>query len=651
MPLAEATISFDIADLIGVDFDARRTKVWVKTNIPDETLVDTDGNKIRLGSGNVPVAADGTGSVTVWVPGAGANPASWQTSVHVEYADRNALRGRAVRVFGPYTITASANLADLIVEQEIPPTYLATVTGALSAFVTDAETAAITAGASATSASASASSAATSAAAASALVLSDLATSDGQMSALIENDASQVAVALNTTYATSPDLLGALPSPVYFSHRGGNLRFPEHSMEGYRASAASGFVVEADLSQLADGTLVCHHDDTIVRTLENKDGTATSGNVSALTRDQFLNLRIKPKVKGQARAVPVLWDDLLNELGGRAPIIFEVKPGVDTDAVWESVKSRGLRKSVMASSTLLTQCVEAVSEGFTAMLVTDVLGSGGQPTHADVRAAGVEWFSCSTAVSATQVPIAKAAGLKVIIYTPNTKASVEQQIGYGADGVFTDDAWFMAGVEYEQAADPFVLKEPWPHMVSTNPAYRDEWAFVGVKSMRRVPANAANYTNTFDMGWAGRRGPSVRIRWTAKYATGAAATTRYAGIAFGTWGSADTTYNHSATAGQSAYAFGAALNGEMNMWRTASSAAPSLLAGSLGSVAGPDIVPDVENTFEVVITPTDITFRNLTLGVSATATSTDTSYRPIGRLALIANCEVEFKDVWVETLP
>lgn len=122
MALATGTLTFDLADLLGVDFDARRTKVTLTTNVENDTLVDKAANKIRLGGGKVTLADDGTGSAVVWLPGADGNPTSWQTYVNVDYAD-TATRGRQTRTFGPFTITATADLADLIAEQEIPPTY------------------------------------------------------------------------------------------------------------------------------------------------------------------------------------------------------------------------------------------------------------------------------------------------------------------------------------------------------------------------------------------------------------------------------------------------------------------------------------------------------------------------------------------------
>lgn len=120
MPATAVTITFDLADLIGTPLDGRRTKMWLTTNIENDTIVDTDGDQIRLGSGSATVASDGTGSVSVWVPGATTNPASWQTTFHVDYPDRNARTGRTTVEFGPYTIAAAGDLADLIVEQTLP---------------------------------------------------------------------------------------------------------------------------------------------------------------------------------------------------------------------------------------------------------------------------------------------------------------------------------------------------------------------------------------------------------------------------------------------------------------------------------------------------------------------------------------------------
>lgn len=225
MALSTGTLSGDLADLLGNDFDSRRTKVWITTNVPGDTLVDKDGNKVRLGSGVIPFAADGTFSASVWLPGADGNPTSWQTYVNVSYPDPGS-RSRVLRAFGPFTITASSNLADLIAEQEVPPTYLSAVTAQLDTYVDAAEghaTAAQTARVGAEAARDEAQ----------ALVLSDLGTTDGQTRALIENPASQTSAAL--TASTDARIL-TTGRGIYLPRSSNRVAFLGDSIAGFNGS-------------------------------------------------------------------------------------------------------------------------------------------------------------------------------------------------------------------------------------------------------------------------------------------------------------------------------------------------------------------------------------------------------------------------------
>ena len=190
MALTEATVTFDLHQLLGDDFDTRRTRAYVKTNVESGTLMDTDTGETRLGDQRVTIASDGTGSFTTWAPGSAGNPTSWQTSLVVEYA-RLGRRDRAIRTFGPYTITTDADLTELEEEQAVPAEYLTTVTTALDGYVTDAE-------GFADAASASAGAAAASAAEAVAIVIAD---ADAAMAAAIEDDASDTYAALSASTA------------------------------------------------------------------------------------------------------------------------------------------------------------------------------------------------------------------------------------------------------------------------------------------------------------------------------------------------------------------------------------------------------------------------------------------------------------------
>jgi hypothetical protein len=108
------TIHFDASDYCGTDFDARRVKLWATNNAEDETIHDPDGH-VYIGSGNGTIAADGQASITVPVPEAGWNPITCQTTLHLDYPDRNsrARNGRETKTFGPFTVP-EGSIAGLI---------------------------------------------------------------------------------------------------------------------------------------------------------------------------------------------------------------------------------------------------------------------------------------------------------------------------------------------------------------------------------------------------------------------------------------------------------------------------------------------------------------------------------------------------------
>lgn len=141
MALSTATVTFDLADHLGVDFEVSRTRLWVTTNVPDDVVADGEAHQIRLGSGQIVLNSDGTGSFTTWVGEEGvSNPASWQTTLHVDYID-GGRRERKRKSFGPYTITADAYLDDLMDEQEIPPNYVTSFTADMETIRDEAEAA------------------------------------------------------------------------------------------------------------------------------------------------------------------------------------------------------------------------------------------------------------------------------------------------------------------------------------------------------------------------------------------------------------------------------------------------------------------------------------------------------------------------------
>lgn len=142
MAVTLVDLTFDLADLIGTDFDTRRTKVWIETNVDNDAIVDPDTGTIRLGDAKVTLNSDGTGTVAdLWATNStGTNPTGWQYRVWVDYA-RGSDKRRAKWTSGWFSLTATSDLADVVEEQFVPPTYLSTVTELLDGYVADAEAA------------------------------------------------------------------------------------------------------------------------------------------------------------------------------------------------------------------------------------------------------------------------------------------------------------------------------------------------------------------------------------------------------------------------------------------------------------------------------------------------------------------------------
>jgi hypothetical protein len=135
-------LTFDLADLIGTDFDTRRTKVYIETNVDNDAIVDPATGAIRLGDAKVTLNSDGTGSFAdLWATNStGTNPTGWQYRVFVDYA-RASDKRRVKWTSGWFSLTATTDLADVVEEQFVPPTYLSTVTELLDGYVADAEAA------------------------------------------------------------------------------------------------------------------------------------------------------------------------------------------------------------------------------------------------------------------------------------------------------------------------------------------------------------------------------------------------------------------------------------------------------------------------------------------------------------------------------
>ncbi|MCL8026304.1 BNR repeat-containing protein [Nocardioides bruguierae] len=124
-------------DVTTITGGARTDNVFVsvKSNVSSGALIDTAGNTLRLGTARVPLAADGTFTYDLWDTSDGdLNPTNFQYAVEVSYTDPTTMK-RKTWTSGWFSHTAAQNLADVIEEQYVDPTWVTQVTTELQTYV------------------------------------------------------------------------------------------------------------------------------------------------------------------------------------------------------------------------------------------------------------------------------------------------------------------------------------------------------------------------------------------------------------------------------------------------------------------------------------------------------------------------------------
>ena len=122
---------------------------------------------------------------------------------------------------------------------------------------------------------------------------------------------------------------------VDYAHRGlwntnepGSENRPENSLAGFRAAVEKGYGIELDVHRTADGHLVVHHDDSLKR---------LTGVDIIIAQSTLAELRACRLPNGEP--VPT-FDELLEVVGGRVPLVVEVKVEGNASALSQAVYER-----------------------------------------------------------------------------------------------------------------------------------------------------------------------------------------------------------------------------------------------------------------------------------------------------------------------
>ena len=457
--------------------------------------------------------------------------------------------------------------------------------------------------------------------------------------------------------ASGPDLITPFlaNAPLVFGHRGAHNLYPENSIEGLRAVGAAGFAPECDLRILSTGQVVLCHDATVDRTMTG------TGTISAMSLAQWRALSIIPQIQNGQMSPGAMWEDVLSDLGGRFLLTPEIKVAGTQDTLMAPVIARGLQRAVIFQSFDLPTAQAVANAGCCSMYLTGTTLTG--ITAAALKASGVEFIGFDSAVTAADVTTCKNAGLKVALYTVDTMADWTASITTkGADGVFTDDPWFVTGRYNVKSSDPFQLRDAWPHFVGYASTPGQILATdLGANYVQYAPPYGlrrygyatlgANATFAISMGWAGQsRGPRLKVRWTGTFLEASSAQTKWFGVFIGTQTSPDDVYHDSALVGQNGYHFLVRRSGILEIFRVAPSTAPANIATSTDptdlAAAG---VKSQQLRFEAEINATSVVLTNLTTGLSTSVANT--AFRGPSRIDFTNNgTDCEWQDIGVEDL-
>ncbi len=221
--------------------------------------------------------------------------------------------------------------------------------------------------------------------------------------------------------------------PLVIAHRGASAYRPENTFPAYElAIEMRADMIEIDLHTTRDDAVVVAHDAELERL--GGEGEIADVELSVLQRFDA----------GAGERVPTL-DAVLDRFGAAIPFNLELKRGVERSyrgmeaAAAAAVRARGLLEPTLFSSfydPVLARLRDAEAAARIALLV-----SRRYPADMIQRARALAAEAINPEdplVTRDLIGAAHDAGLAVYVFTVDDPARMEQLLGWGADGLFTN---------------------------------------------------------------------------------------------------------------------------------------------------------------------------------------------------------------------
>jgi glycerophosphoryl diester phosphodiesterase len=434
-----------------------------------------------------------------------------------------------------------------------------------------------------------------------------------------------------------------LSEPLYFAHAGNKFMWPEESYTAFAASVAAGEnFLDVDSQTLSTSEVVLMHDTTVNRT------TNSTGNVSSKTLTNWTDGSVVIDPTGGAwfgggypdTETPPVLSDVLATYAGSALFSIEVKDS-SVSALLTALSNGGIAGNQAVVSSFTSGHMATINaSAYKSMFLT----TAGAESAATVSGYGVNWVGVGTGTSSAQVSAYLGAGLKVAVWTLNTRKARDTWLGYGVNGIFSDDTKYLKATTALRTTDNFA-SQTWEHgMIASDELLTaasrgqlfspDYWGYSSNETTFRgclmgflcPVANPSNFVLDFKVTFDSANGGDG---------------TRWAGVFLGV----DDNPFTNASGAEYGYAFLLRKNGEVSIWKKA----PSGAAVSQGATSGSTIADGAEKTFRITVTATTVKIAQIDgSGNDVTEkTISDATYRG-GYLSLSRNgLAAKFRDVSV----
>ncbi|MDQ0694219.1 glycerophosphodiester phosphodiesterase [Streptomyces sp. W4I9-2] len=419
---------------------------------------------------------------------------------------------------------------------------------------------------------------------------------------------------------------GATPSsPRFFAHRGGGMVRPEHTLAGYRASAAQGFPLEVSVNVDASGELWCIHDTTMDRT------TNRTGNVNTFTTEEISQQTLtvsKPMLGAGWTEQPLVpLRQVLDEFLGKVVIFLEAKGNdavVPTQTLLSTYYPHAPR-SVVWKAHIGTASLPWAKDPTRNYRTWVYLDDGTADAAITAKDQYIDYLGVSTTMADARVAQIVARGKPVFSWPVYRRSQVARLTGLGVVGIMASDPRYVSTALPQRTASRWDLqvKEPGgtpgldydaTYALSFAPAPDVGWVSInalpnqsyGLGTYAPAQGSAAGYRIVFDM----------------KYKVLPAATV-HGGFYFGKV--TDDGYRFSTANASGGYHVVMRASGDMQLYRHTAGSTTGTQIGSTITTTTP--IADTAMSFQINVTPTTVELKRTDGAGWTTGPIADATYR------------------------